>query len=90
MFLQQRATASQAVRGAIAGRAARMEAARAAVPKPDLREQDITAGLQKVIKDRSPYKVLEIQKQFMRQNMRKPMTMTIRTYVNHLTRINDR
>jgi len=55
MFWEMKiATAAQAVRGAIAGRAVRMEAARAAVPKTDLREQDITAGLQKVIKDRSP------------------------------------
>jgi len=90
LWEMERATAAQAVRGAIAGRAARMEAAQAAVPKPDLREQDITAGLQKVIKDRSPYKVLEMQKRFMRRNMRKPTTMTTCTYVNHLTRINDR
>ena len=86
----EREAAAQAIRGGQpAGRAARVEAARAAVPRPDLREQDIIAGLQSVIRDRSPYKVLETQKRYMRRDMRRPPSMPIRTFVNHLLRIND-
>ena len=72
LWAVQREEAAQAVRGAIAGREVRVQAARAAVPRPELREQDITAGLQNIIRDRSPYQVLETQKRFMRRNMRKP------------------
>ncbi len=92
LWAVQREAAAQAVRGSgnAAGREARIEAARAAVPKPDLREDDVLAGLQHIIKDRSPYQVLETQKRFMRRNMRKPFELNMRTYVNHLTRINDR
>jgi len=82
--------AAQAMRGPNAGRSARVEAARAAVPRPDLREQDIIAGLQNIIRDRSPYKVLETQKRYMHRNMRRPPSMPIHTFVNHLCRINDR
>jgi len=85
----QQEEAAQAVRGAIAGREIRAQAAQAAVPRPELREQDITAGLQNIIRDRCPYQVLETQKRFMRRNMRKPGDVTTRTYVNYLTRIND-
>jgi len=85
----EREAAAQAIRGNQVGRAARVEAARAAVPRPDLREQDIIAGLQSVIRDRSPYKVLETQKRYMRRDMHRPSSMPICTFVNHLLRIND-
>jgi len=85
----EREAAAQAIRGNQVGHVARVEAARAAVPRPDLREQDIIAGLQSVIRDRSPYKVLEMQKRYMRRDMRRPPSMPIRTFVNHLLRIND-
>ena len=90
LWAVQREEAAQVVRGAVAGREVRAQAARAAVPRPELREQDITAGLQNIIRDRCPYQVLETQKRFMRRNMRKPAEVTTRTYVNYLTRINDR
>jgi len=90
LWAVQREEAAQAVRGAVAGREIRAQAAQAAVPRPELREQDITAGLQNLIRDRSTYQVLETQKRFMHRNMRKPADVTTRTYVNYLTRINDR
>ena len=72
LWAMQREEATQAVRGAILGREVRAQAARAAVPRPELRDQDIIAGLQNIIRDQSPYQVLETQKRFMRRNMRKP------------------
>ena len=89
-WMVERERAAQAVRGAVLGREVCMEAARAAVPQPELREQDVLAGLQNILRDRSPYQVLEVQKRFMRRNMRKPADLTTRMYVNHLNRINER
>jgi len=90
LWAVQREAAGQAVRGVVAGQEARIEASRAAVPKPDLREEDVLAGLQHIIQDHSPNQVLETQKRIMRRNMRKPIGLNMRTYVNHPTRINDR
>jgi len=45
----QREEAVQAVQGVVAGHKVHAQAARAAVPRPNLREQDITAGLQNII-----------------------------------------
>jgi len=89
-WMVDRERATQAVRGAILGREVHVEAARAAVPQPELREQDVLAGLQNILRDRSPYQVLEVQKRFMRCNMCKPANLTMRMYVNHLNRVNER
>jgi hypothetical protein len=49
---------------------------------------DLRLALQSTIGMVCPYKALEKQKRFMRRKMRKPADMRIRTYVNHLHRIN--
>jgi hypothetical protein len=49
----------------------------------------IDHGLHATIRQVVPYKALERQKRFMRRKMRKPADMKIRTYVNHLVRINN-
>ena len=68
---------------------ARRAAAYIAFAEPDKTKEEVTAGLNGVIKAVTPYKGLEKQKRFMRRKMRKPTDMTIRLYVNHLTRLND-
>ncbi len=67
---------------------ARQEAAGRAVPDPVHKNGDIIAGLTEVVRAMCPYKVLEKQKRSMRRHMRKPADMKIRTFVNHLIRIN--
>jgi CRISPR/Cas system-associated endonuclease Cas3-HD len=52
-------------------------------------KKDITKCLQKVIEVVSPYKVLQKQKKYMRRYMRKPRDMTIRQFVNSVTRMNN-
>ena len=64
------------------------QAAVDAVPIPALINTDVLQGLADLIRNCCPYKALEKQKRFMRRQMRKPADMKIRTYVNHLMRIN--
>jgi hypothetical protein len=52
-------------------------------------KKDIIKCLQKVIEAASPYKVLQKQKKYMRCYMRKPRDMTIRQFVNAVTRMNN-
>ena len=48
----------------------------------------VQQALSEVIRQVCPYKSLEKQKRFMRRKMRKPGDMKVRTYVNHLHRLN--
>ena len=68
---------------------ARKLAAKKAVPKPEVEEDDLTSGVKAALTAVCPYKVLEKQKACMRRHMRKPQGMTTREYVNHLVRINE-
>ena len=65
------------------------EAAGRAVPKSDVTEQDILKGVQAIVSYMTPYKGLEKQLRWMRRYCRKPYDMKIRTFVNHIKRIND-
>jgi len=89
LWLVKREAGTQAVQGANLGCKADVEVVRVAVTKPDFSEQDVLAGLQNIIRDRCPYQVLETQKRIMHRNMRKPPELTTRTYVNHLTQVDD-
>jgi hypothetical protein len=48
----------------------------------------VMIGLFAIIRQVCPYKCLEKQKRFMRRKMRKPADMKVRTYVNHVHRVN--
>jgi hypothetical protein len=54
----------------------------------DATEAQVWRGLYAIIRQVCPYKCLEKQKRFMRRKMRKPADMKVRTYVNHLHRVN--
>jgi hypothetical protein len=54
-----------------------------------LAKKDVVKCLQKVIEAACPYKVLQKQRKYMRQYMRKPRDMTIRQFVNAVTRMNN-
>ena len=68
---------------------ARLLNARNAIQRPAINNADIQNGLNNLVRESCPYKALEKQKRFMRRKMRKPPTMTTRTYVANLIRIND-
>ena len=68
---------------------ARLDNIRGAVPRPDINNADVTAGLNNILQEICPYKALEKQKRFMRRHMRKPADMTTRTYAANLIRINS-
>ncbi len=69
--------------------AAAQQRAADVVPVPALRNEDVLAGIAEVVRAQAPYKALEKQKRSMRRDMRKPANMKIRTYVNHMIRINQ-
>jgi hypothetical protein len=52
-------------------------------------KKDVVKCLQKVIKAACPYKVLQKQRKYMRRYMHKPRDMTIRQFVNAVTRMNN-
>jgi hypothetical protein len=52
-------------------------------------KKDINKCLQQVIEAACPYKVLQKQKKNMRRNMHKSRDMTIRQFVNSVTRMNN-
>jgi hypothetical protein len=54
-----------------------------------LRLRDHQSGLQAVLLDALPYKILQKQKRYMRRHMRKPNNMKVRTYASHLAKINN-
>jgi hypothetical protein len=54
-----------------------------------LAKKDVVKCLQKVIEAACPYKVLQKQRKYMRRYMRKPRDMTIRQFVNAVTRMNN-
>ena len=71
-----------------AQKAVRVQNARNGVPAPAFGDADIQAGMQAIISQVAPYKVLEKQRRFMRRKMRKPADMMTRQYVTYFNRIN--
>jgi hypothetical protein len=73
-----------------AGRdAAVAQAAFDAVGVPAIDWNMITDGMKQVVTYMSPHKVLTYQKRWLRRFCRKPAGMPIRTFANHVTRINN-
>lgn len=60
-----------------------------AVPVPPEDLNAITQGMRAVVVYMAPHKALTKQKRWMRRFCRKPAGMTIRSFANHLTRINN-
>ena len=65
------------------------EAAANAIPKPDVNDKDTLKGVQAIVAYMTPYKGLEKQLRWMRRYCRKPHDMKVRTFVNHIKRINN-
>jgi hypothetical protein len=59
------------------------------VPVPDINAAVITIGMRAVITYMAPHKALTKQKRWMRRACRKPAGMSIRSFANHVTRINN-
>ena len=67
----------------------RIAGVRNAVPAPGITHDIVNVGMGKIMETICPYKALAKQKRYMRRYMRKPADMTTRTYVNHITRLNN-
>jgi len=76
--------------GSAAVTTADRERAAAAVPNPDVSEEDFQAGLQRLVTLHTPFRVLARVKRFLRRHCRKPVDMKFRTFVAHFCRINDK
>ena len=67
---------------------ARRDAAAAAIARPEPDAISVNKGFEECIRMVCPHNALQMQKRYMRYDMPKPDDMLVRTYVNHVDRIN--